>query len=180
MSKWFGGRPLVSFFLPRILGLLWLLFMYCVWTVATKFDLSNHFQPISAHSALFTDPQISLFSNFFIENESHGTIHTFKNYFTTVFFSFQFQFSVFSFQLYPNGPLIWIVLLYGCTIVLNYALPATRFTVWVFSFPNNYLDDILWHYLEYIDHACIFRFKYHIACKQCVKQFDHLYPWISM
>ena len=40
------------------------------------------------------DPQISLFSNFFIKNGSHGTIYTFKNYFTTVFFSFQF--SVFS------------------------------------------------------------------------------------
>ena len=34
--------------------------------------------------------QISLFSNFFIKNGSHETIHTFKNYFTTIFFSFQF------------------------------------------------------------------------------------------
>ena len=42
------------------------------------------------------DPQTSFFSNFFIKNRSHGTIHTFKNYFATVF-------SVFSFQLYPNG-----------------------------------------------------------------------------
>ena len=50
------------------------------------------FQPISAHS----NPQISFFSNFFIKNGSHGTIYTFKNYFATVFFSFQFQFSVFS------------------------------------------------------------------------------------
>ena len=33
---------------------------------------------------------------FFIKNGSHGTIHTFKNYFVTVFFSFQFQFSVFN------------------------------------------------------------------------------------
>ena len=31
------------------------------------------------------DPQTSLFSKFFIENESHSTIHTFKNYFATVF-----------------------------------------------------------------------------------------------
>ena len=31
------------------------------------------------------DPQISLFSNFFIKNGSHDTIHTFKNYFITVF-----------------------------------------------------------------------------------------------
>ena len=49
------------------------------------------FQPISAHRALFMDPQISLFSNFFIKNGFHGTIHTFKNYFATVFFSFQFS-----------------------------------------------------------------------------------------
>ena len=33
---------------------------------------------------------------FFHKNGSHGTIHAFKNYFATVF-------SVFSFQLYPNG-----------------------------------------------------------------------------
>ena len=72
------------------------LFMHCVWTVATKFDLSNNFQPISAHRALFTDPQISFFSNFFIKNWSHSTIHTFKNYFVTVFFSFSFQFSAVS------------------------------------------------------------------------------------
>ena len=35
--------------------------------------------------ALFTDLQTSLFNNFFIKNWSHGTIHTFKNYFVTVF-----------------------------------------------------------------------------------------------
>ena len=40
-----------------------------------------------------TDPQISLLSNFFIKIGSHITIHTFKNYFATVF-----QFSVFSFS----------------------------------------------------------------------------------
>ena len=40
---------------------------------------------------LFMDPQISLFINFFIKNGSHDTIYTFKNYFVTVFFSFQFS-----------------------------------------------------------------------------------------
>ena len=63
---------------------------YRAWTVAAKFDLSNYFQPISAHRALFTDPQILFFNNIFIKNTSHGTIHTFKNYFVAVFFSFQF------------------------------------------------------------------------------------------
>ena len=43
--------------------------------------------------ALFTDPQISLFNNFFIKNGFHGTIHTFKNDFVTVFSVFGFQFS---------------------------------------------------------------------------------------
>ena len=47
-------------------------------------------------------PQLLLFSNFFIKNGFHGTIYIFKNYFVTVFFSFQFL--VFSFQLYPNEP----------------------------------------------------------------------------
>ena len=43
------------------------------------------------NSARSRDPQILLFSNFFIKNESHGTIHTFKNYFAIVFFNFQFS-----------------------------------------------------------------------------------------
>ena len=37
------------------------------------------------NSARSRDPQILLFSNFFIKNESHGTNYTFKNYFVTVF-----------------------------------------------------------------------------------------------
>ena len=65
-----------------------LLFMHCA---AAKFDFSPSSQPIRTHRALFTDPQISLFSNFFIKNGSHGTIYTFKNYFATMFFSFQFS-----------------------------------------------------------------------------------------
>ena len=35
-----------------------------------------------------------------IKNESHSTIHTFKNYFATVFFNFQQN------KLYPNGSLV--------------------------------------------------------------------------
>ena len=60
------------------------------------------FQLNSAHRALFMNPQISLFNNFFIKNESYGTIYTFKNYFTTIFFNF-------SFQLYPNGPFVFFI-----------------------------------------------------------------------
>ena len=43
--------------------------------------------------ALFMDPQITLFNNFFIKNGSHNTIYTFKNYFTTVFSVSVFSFS---------------------------------------------------------------------------------------
>ena len=39
------------------------------------------------------DPQILLFNNFFIKNESHGTIYIFKNYFTIVFLILIFNFS---------------------------------------------------------------------------------------
>ena len=68
-----------------------LLFMYCSINNSCKVWLFYFFQPISAHRALFMDPQISLFSNFFIKNGFHGTIYTFKNYFATIFFSFQFS-----------------------------------------------------------------------------------------
>ena len=37
-----------------------------------------------------------------IKNGSHGTIHTFKNYFTLVFSIFSFNKN----KLYPNGPQI--------------------------------------------------------------------------
>ena len=49
------------------------------------------------------NPQIPLFSNFFIKNGSHGIIYIFKNYFATMF-----SVSVFSFsknKLNSNGPI---------------------------------------------------------------------------
>jgi len=42
---------------------------------------------------------VHVFKN--IKNRSHGTIHTFKNYFTTVFSVFNFNKNKFN----PNGPL---------------------------------------------------------------------------
>ena len=59
---------------------------------------------LSGFRALFTDPQIFFFNKTFIKNGSHGTIHTFKNYFTTVFLVFSFQFQQNKF--YPNRPLV--------------------------------------------------------------------------
>ena len=41
--------------------------------------------------ALFMGPTTTLFRKKKFKNVSHGTIHTFKNYFGTVFFSFQFS-----------------------------------------------------------------------------------------
>ena len=96
-----GGKPTFCvwhfffFFWHAFVGLR-LLFMHYAWTIATKFDFSPSSQPIRTLRILFTDPQISLFSNFLIKNESHGTIHTIKKLFSTVFFSFQFQFSTVS------------------------------------------------------------------------------------
>ena len=79
-----------SFFFPRVCETC----DYCSCTVHKQYQQSltflTFFQPINAHHILFIDPQILLFSNFFIKNESHGTIHTFKNYFVTVFLVFSF------------------------------------------------------------------------------------------
>ena len=41
--------------------------------------------------ALFMGPTSMDFSKFFFKTRSHGTIHTFKNYFATVFSVFSFQ-----------------------------------------------------------------------------------------
>ena len=62
----------------------------------------------TVHHVLFMDPQIPLFSNFFIKNGSHDTIYTFKNYFATVISAINFQFQ--QNKSYPNTPLVWTLL----------------------------------------------------------------------
>ena len=66
------------FFFHVFQGVMWLLFM----NSSRKGWL---FHGEQCTRALFTNPQIPLFSNFFIKNGSHGTIHTFKSYFAIVF-----------------------------------------------------------------------------------------------
>ena len=51
-------------------------------------------------TALLMGPTITLFWKNKNKNRSHWTIHTFKNYFATVFLVFSFQQN----KLYPNGP----------------------------------------------------------------------------
>ena len=66
---------------------------------------SRNFWPVFREQyirALFTDPQISFFINFFIKNGSHGTIYIFKNYFATVISAISFQFQ--QNKSYPNRP----------------------------------------------------------------------------
>ena len=92
---------LLFFFFFMHFGVMRLLFMYCSLNSNYKYWLFCSKQCISV---LFMDPQIPLFSNFFIKNGSHSTIHTFKNYFATVFSVFNFQFQQNKF--YPNKPLI--------------------------------------------------------------------------
>ena len=75
----------------------WLLFL----VPAALFDQVNREQ---CTHALFMDPQIPLFSNFFIKNGSHSTIYTFKNYFATVFSVLVFNFS--KNKLNPNRPYV--------------------------------------------------------------------------
>ena len=62
-----------------------LLFIYYAWTVAENFDFSAIFSTLMGPVYCSRDPQTSLSSNIFIKNGSHNTIHTFKNYFATVF-----------------------------------------------------------------------------------------------
>ena len=65
-------------------------------TVHVRYMNSNrNFWPVLCEQyirALFMDPQISFFINFFIKNRSHGIIYTFKNYFATVISAISFQF----------------------------------------------------------------------------------------
>ena len=84
---------------------------------AALFDQVNYEQ---CTNALFMVPQIPLFSHFFIKNGSHDTIHTFKNYFATMF-----SVSIFSFsknKLNPNGSIVYFLLDYLC--------PWSHLNVW--------------------------------------------------
>ena len=49
---------------------------------------------------LFMGPTVTLFRKKKLKNESHSTIHTFKNYFVTMFSVFSFSKNKFN----PNGP----------------------------------------------------------------------------
>ena len=60
----------------------------------TPLSTSTHwpcYSTASGSRVLFTGPTISIFSNFFIKNWSHDTIHIFKNYFVTMFSVFSFS-----------------------------------------------------------------------------------------
>ena len=87
---------------------LFFFFFFCVWTV-TSHGFTIHALFITVHAL----------KN--IKNGSHDTIYTFKNYFTTVFSVFSFQFSVFSNnKLNPNGPVMDVVgLVYDVNPVLR-------------------------------------------------------------
>ena len=86
----------------------------CVW----RFLCGSH--------ALFIRPTSTDFSKFFFKTGSHGTIHTFKNYFTTVFSVFSFQFSATSgIQTYSKRNILLIVFLHNKnnrSITCDYAL----------------------------------------------------------
>ena len=98
---------------------------------AIKVDFFNCVQCICV---LFMGPQISLFINFFIKNGSHDTIHTFKNYFATMFFSFQFQFSIFScIQTDPLSLWAWV-------LDFKYTLITYKTQLFIYGLPTY----ILW------------------------------------
>ena len=67
------------------------LFLFIYWEVlhhgecclSPKFPKKLHCSVGLVH--FLRDPQTSFFNKIFIKNKSHGTIHTFKNYFVTVF-----------------------------------------------------------------------------------------------
>ena len=76
------------------------------WTVAALFLLFRLFI-ISVGPVYYSwNPQISLFSNFFIKNEFYDIIYTFKNYFATVFSDSIFSFNNNKFN--PNGSSMFV------------------------------------------------------------------------
>ena len=111
----FGLRICASTFFLSVFSLFFFFFFF----QAAVVDQDFHEQ---CFCVLFMDPQITLFSNFFIKNESHSTIYTFKNYFVIVF-----SVSVFSFsknKLNPNGPKVnkefYFMEFFSCVLNMSY------------------------------------------------------------
>ena len=97
---------IVRVLLNKLLIVYIFFFIYLVWVwiplktthvTVWRFSLGSH--------ALFMRPASKEKDKFCFKIESHGTIHTFKNYFSTVFLVISFQFSVFNNKRYPNWPL---------------------------------------------------------------------------
>ena len=66
------------------------LFAFLFFFFLEKSSISEimHFSVDPVHCS--RDPQISFFNKIFIKNRSYDTIHTFKNYFATIFLIFNF------------------------------------------------------------------------------------------
>ena len=88
----------LHFILARFLSLSLSFFL------AATFDYSS-VNSASVHCSRV--PQTSLFSYFFIKNGFHDTIHTFRNYFVTIFSIFNKN------KLYPNEPYIGVSKAFG-------------------------------------------------------------------
>ena len=82
--------------------MLCLAFAFCIFFFHTLPAFRDKFYCSCTVHALFMGPTATLFKKKKIKNGSHGTIHTFKNYFVTVFSVFNFSKN----KLYPNGPLM--------------------------------------------------------------------------
>ena len=74
----------------------------------TKSSLSCVCIKISGSRALFTGPTNTFFSKIFIKTGFYDTIHTFKNYFVTVFLIFNFSNK--SYLNRPKRTKLWILL----------------------------------------------------------------------
>ena len=77
---------------------------YCLMNSSRTFFTFSSLYHISGSVYCSWNPQISHFSNFFIKNGSYDTIHTFKNYFATMFSVLIFNFNNNKFN--PNKPIV--------------------------------------------------------------------------
>ena len=89
---------------------------------------------------LFTDPQIPLFSHFFIKNGSHNTIYTFKNYFATVFSVFSFS----KINYIQTDPNCWSLSINrGSFYKKRHCEQIENFLRWLFVTPKIFLKQFL-------------------------------------
>ena len=132
-------NPAARFPVSRFLLFFFFSFFSCMWIVISH-EFTVQGTKITIHTLFIT---VHALKN--IKNWSHGTIHTFKNYFVTVLSVFNFNNN----KLNPNGPIVYQLYQLGNSKKKNkitkVAMGVLRVLFFFFFFSFSFSFFFFWH-----------------------------------